>query len=150
MAEEERIRQWRAQLAEEADSDDEGGGFGLAPPPGGMSGAPKHHDDDLGLNLKEPAPSRLHSVASRAPPPRSGQGPAMGVLRGAQPSGESERELVLQHKLQVLQLKLEGEGLGTQHLKLVAVLEGRLSDLGVLLDHLLPQVSHSLNTVHIH
>ena len=48
MAEEERIRQWRAQLAEEADSDDEGGGFGLAPPPGGMSGAPKHHDDDLG------------------------------------------------------------------------------------------------------
>ena len=32
----------------------------------------------------------------------------MGVLRGAQPSGESERELVLQHKLQVLQLKLEG------------------------------------------
>ena len=107
MAEEERIRQWRAQLAEEADSDDEGGGFGLAPPPGGMSGAPKHHDDDLGLNLKEPAPSRLHSVASRAPPPRSGQGPAMGVLRGAQPSGESERELVLQHKLQVLQLKLE-------------------------------------------
>ena len=110
MGEEERIRQWRAQLAEEADSDDEGGGFGLAPPPGGMSGAPKHHDDDLGLNLKEPAPSRLHSVASRAPPPRSGQGPAMGVLRGAQPSGESERELVLQHKLQVLQLKLEACG----------------------------------------
>ena len=110
MAEEERIRQWRAQLAEEADSDDEGGGFGLAPPPGGMGGAPKpswSHDGDMGLNLKEPAPSRLHGVASRAPPPRSGQGPAMGALRGAMPSGEAERELVLQHKLQVLQLKLE-------------------------------------------
>ena len=97
MAEEERIRQWRAQLAEE-DSDDEGGGFGLAPPPGGMGGAPRpswNHDGDLGLNLKEPAPTRLHGVTSRAPPPRSGQGPAMGALRGALPSGEAERELVL-------------------------------------------------------
>ena len=35
MAEEERVRQWRAQLAEGADLDDGGGGFGLAPPPGG-------------------------------------------------------------------------------------------------------------------
>ena len=35
MAEEERVRQWRAQLAEGAGlDDDDGGGFGLAPPPG--------------------------------------------------------------------------------------------------------------------
>ena len=33
--EEERIRQWRAQLAEEADSDDDEG-FGMAPPSLGM------------------------------------------------------------------------------------------------------------------
>ena len=117
--EEEQIRQWRAQLAEEADSDDDGG-FGLAPQGlGGNRGGPKsswNNDGDLGLNLREPAPPRYHNDGAsspREPPRRRGQGPATGALlpprggAGAMPSGEAERELVWRHKLQVLQLKLE-------------------------------------------
>ena len=133
MAEAERIRQWREQLAEEADSDDDGG----FAPPGGLGGGhslfgpppdsrPQSvHDNDMGLGLREPAPSRLHGVGvtAREPPRRSSQGPSSGTLipprGGVLPSG-AERELVLQHKLQVLQLQLEEREIELEHARSLA------------------------------
>ena len=113
----ERIRQWRAQLAEEADSDDDEG-FGMAPPSLGIGVGSRPdsrplsvRDDDMGLNMREPGISRLQKAAPavRSPPKRSSKGPAGGAVRvgGALPGGPAERELILQHKLQVASLQLE-------------------------------------------
>ena len=117
--EEERIRQWRAQLAEEADSDDDEG-FGMAPPSLGMGIGSRPdsrplsvRDDDMGLNMREPGISRLQKAAPavRSPPKRTSKGPAGGAVRpgGALPGGPAERELILQHKLQVASLQAAAE-----------------------------------------
>ena len=94
--EDERIRQWRAQLAEEQDSDDDDAYGGLERPNMNLklnTGA----DDDLGLELAEPPVSRL-----QPPPQQQTRRPA--TL--SECASSDTRELILEHKVQVLQAQL--------------------------------------------
>ena len=103
------IDAWRQQLAADlGDSDDDDNSPHLAgefmPPP---------QDTDLGLKLDEmPLPKRAPAAdlpggaggGSRMPP-RAGQAPALGSVRGGGGGGDPPE--VMAHRLQILELKLE-------------------------------------------
>eukprot|EP00966_Prymnesium_polylepis_P182348 4224562-Prymnesium_polylepis.1 len=99
--EEDRIRQWRASLAEELDSDEEELDF----KPG--SGArPVLGDYDLGLDLMEPPVSRLD-----APPPRQTRAP-VGITLPHDGQTLEAKVRALEAKLQEKDLELEAQPTG--------------------------------------
>ena len=114
ISEEERIRRWRASLAEELDSDDEDLG-GFEPHSAKLSVVRAELDDeDMGLDLAEPP------VSSFAVPHRQTRGPPAAMVKGSGDISAEAREHILEQKLRAVEQRLHEKELELEHARVAS------------------------------